>query len=219
MKWKKAACVLTTLLLVFVVIGCGSAKAEKDSPSTGQPQVSTEGQNSEPQGPGTELQSAAGKEQATEGAREIPGPDGKQPDNGQIEVTLYFGDNQAMYLKPETRMINNDGRPMAELLVQELIKGPQDKNLWKTIPPEAKLLSLEINNGIAYVNFSPEMKTKHWGGTTGETMTVQSIVQTLTQLPEIKQVQFLINGQKEYSIWGHGDTRQPIGPDKGIVAK
>lgn len=146
-------------------------------------------------------------------------PVNPQPTKEQVEITLYFSDDQAMYLKSEQRTVEKGGKPMAELLVSELIKGPDDKTLSKTIPGEAKLISLEIADGVAFVNFSKEMKTKHWGGSAGETMTVQSVVHTLVQLPEIKEVQFLIEGEKEEAIWGHGYTAEPIGPAKDIIAK
>ncbi len=146
-------------------------------------------------------------------------PVNPQPTKEEVQVTLYFGDDQAMYLKPEKRTVEKGGKPMAELLVQELIKGPQTKGLHKTVPEEAKLISLEVVDGVAFINFSREMQTKHWGGSAGETMTVQSIVHTLTQLPEIEKVQFLIEGKKEEAIWGHGDTSQPVSPVKDIIAK
>ncbi|UWG96505.1 GerMN domain-containing protein [Dehalobacter sp. DCM] len=140
-----------------------------------------------------------------------------KPNQDKITFTLYFGDNQAMYLRGEQRTVTKSG-DTAELMVNELIKGPQAKDAIVTIPKETKLLSLEITGGIAYVNFSKEIKTNHWGGSAGETMTVYSVVNTLTQLPEIKKVQFLIEGQKQEAIWGHFYTLEPIGPNPNLIA-
>lgn len=141
-----------------------------------------------------------------------------KPTKEQVELTLYFSDDQAMHLEAEKRTVPKEGKPLATLLVEGLIQGPQDKK-GATIPQDTKLLSLEVADGVAFVNFSKEVQINHWGGSTGETMTVQSVVLTLTQLPEIEKVQFLVEGKKQESIWGHGYTGEPIGPQKDLIAK
>ena len=140
-----------------------------------------------------------------------------KPSQEKVTFTLYFGDNQAMYLKGEERAVTKSGN-LAELMVNELIKGPGAKDSVATIPRETKLLSLEITGGVAYANFSKEIKTNHWGGSAGEMMTVFSIVNTLTQLQEINKVQFLIEGEKQEAIWGHYYTLEPIEPDPNLIA-
>lgn len=140
------------------------------------------------------------------------------PSQEEIVAKVYFSDPEAMYLVPEEIAIVKDNRPLAELLVERLIAGPTKEENGVVIPPETKLISLEIIDGIAYVNFSQEIKTNHWGGSTGENMTIYSVVNTLTELPEIDQVQFLIEGEKEEVIWGHGYTMEPFEYFPDIVA-
>lgn len=139
------------------------------------------------------------------------------PSQEKITAIVYFSDGDAMYLVPEEVELVKDNRPIAELLVEKLIAGPVNADLGPVIPDGTKLLSLEIVDGVAYVNFSREAKTNHWGGTAGETMTIYGVVNTLTQLPEVEQVQFLIEGEKEESIWGHGYTMEPFDPSEGII--
>ena len=127
-----------------------------------------------------------------------------------VTATLYFGDNQAMYVLPEQRTILVADEPLPTVLVKELIAGPRNGQLYKTLPAETRLLGLEIKDGVAYVDFSKEVATKHWGGSAGELMTVASVVNTLTELPEITSVQFLVEGQVQDAIWGHGVTSEPI---------
>ncbi|WP_227764661.1 GerMN domain-containing protein [Zhaonella formicivorans] len=141
-----------------------------------------------------------------------------KPGGETISFTVFFGDEQATYLKGEERTVPKNGKPVAELMITELIQGPESPGLTATIPKETKLLSLEIANGIAYVDFSREIKTKHPGGSAGETMTIYSVVNTLTQLPEIEAVQFLIEGQKQEEIWGHFYTLEPIKADETLIA-
>lgn len=159
----------------------------------------------------------AGTQSAKNGAEESPSIDPK-PSQETFTFTAYFGDDQAMYLVGEERSVMKNGTPLAELMLNELIQGPKSSKLIPTIPKEAKLLSVELADGVAYVNFSQEIKTKHSGGSAGETMTIYSIVNTLAQLPEIDTVQFLVNGEKEEAIWGHLYTLEPIEPDPALIA-
>lgn len=145
-------------------------------------------------------------------------PDTTQPET--VSVTLYFADKNAEYLIREVRTVPKEANMTKdEIAIRELIKGPANPSLSKTVPVEAKLLSLRIENGVAYANFSKEIQTKHWGGSTGELMTTASIINTLTENPAIKQVQFLLEGKVEPSIWGHGITDQPIGRNEKIIKK
>ncbi|MBE3574992.1 MAG: GerMN domain-containing protein [Firmicutes bacterium] len=131
---------------------------------------------------------------------------------GQTMVTLYFASRDATGVVPETRRIpaEKTEAALAARLVEALIAGPHDQRLQRTIPPGTRLLSLTIANQIAYVNFSQEIRSHHWGGSAGELITTASIVNTLTQLPGIRAVQLELDGRRVESIWGHGDTSRPI---------
>jgi germination protein M len=122
--------------------------------------------------------------------------------NKQV-ITLYFPDEQAMYVVPEQREVSKD-KPIAEIIVEELMKGPKTPELEPTtIPDGARLLSVEIKDKTAYVNFSSELVEKHVGGSTGEMMTILPIVNSLTELPEVEKVQFLVEGKKVKTLAGH----------------
>lgn len=129
---------------------------------------------------------------------------------------VYFSDANAEYLIPEMRTVEA-GKSPAVGIIEELIKGPTRSDLTKTIPEGTKLISLEINNGVAYVNFSREFKENHWGGSAGETMTLYSVIDSLTELPEIKRVQFLIEGNKTDTLAGHYDILNPMERDPFII--
>lgn len=151
-------------------------------------------------------------------------PNQNDPQAAEIdkEITLYFSDQQAQFLAAEKRTVkvaSDELQAAAEAVVNELIAGPKGADLVKTIPPEAKLLAVSIQDKIATVDFSKELKTKHWGGSTGESMTIMSIVNSLTELPGIEKVQILIEGQKEDTLAGHWDLSSPISRDESIIGK
>jgi len=138
-------------------------------------------------------------------------------------LSLYFADNQANYLIRETREVkilkNAGSEAIAGAVVNELIAGPADKSLYATIPKEAKLLSVKIDGQTAIVDFSEEIQTRHPGGSSGESMTLNSIVNSLTEIQGIKQVQILINGKKVESLAGHADLTQPLSRNESIIKK
>jgi len=140
-----------------------------------------------------------------------------EPKEEKVKITLYFGDQDAMYLIPEERFVVKGNKKLEEIVIEELIQGPKNPDLYQTVPKEAKLISLEVVDGVAYVNFSQEFQTKHWGGSTGELMTLYSITNSLAELPEIDKVQFLLEGKKQDAILGHVDTTEPLAPNFRMV--
>jgi spore germination protein GerM len=136
-----------------------------------------------------------------------------KPAATKTKVTLYFGGKAALYLVPEEREITKGTETLESAIIAELIKGPQNADLFRTIPEGTKLLSVSVLDGTAYVNFSKELKTKHWGGSAGETMTIYSVVNSLAVLPGIQKVQFLLEGDKQESIFGNNDTSIPFTPE------
>jgi germination protein M len=147
----------------------------------------------------------------------------QKPELATVEILLYFGDDQALYLLPEKRNIKIDedftDEMLASSIINELIAGPDNKDLRPTIPEESKLLSLKIEDGIALADFSEEIKSNHWGGSAGETMTLSSIANTLTELDSIDKVQLLIEGKAVETLAGHWDTSQPLERNETIIKK
>lgn len=143
------------------------------------------------------------------------------PSASYVDLVLYFADDQAMEMLPERRRVEIPSDPAQRestpvLVVKELLKGPQDPLLHRTLPPEAKLLSVDVANGVAHVNFSKEIQTKHWGGSTGEAVSLSSLVLSLTGLEPltsssaITKVQILVEGKKVETLAGHFDISGPL---------
>ncbi|HUL23047.1 MAG TPA: GerMN domain-containing protein [Thermodesulfobacteriota bacterium] len=146
----------------------------------------------------------------------------KTPQREWKTVTLYFSEEKEEYLTGEKREILNKGSTQEEAkeIIQELIKGPKGK-LIRTLPPRTKLLSLEIDEkGVARVNFDKTLSRDHPGGSSAEMMTVYSVVNSLVlNFPQIKGVQFLIEGEKGGSITGHLALDHPILSKADLIKK
>ena len=85
---------------------------------------------------------AAGCAPRASGA-EDPLPIDPVPSKSYVDLVLFFADDQAMEVLPELRRVEVPSDPAqrvstAELVVQELLKGPTDPLLKKTLPAEAK---------------------------------------------------------------------------------
>lgn len=138
------------------------------------------------------------------------------PTEEMIEVNLYFSDSQAMYLVPEKRKIPQTPS-LARQVVVELIKGPENSDLYPTIPEGTQINEVYIADDIAYIDLSEEIFKNHPGGSSGELMTVYSIVNTLTEIPPIRGVQILVGGNETKSLAGHIDISMPLLRDENWI--
>lgn len=115
------------------------------------------------------------------------------------EVILYFADDQAMNVVPEKRNINIEENAtkdnLIKSLIEEMIKGPENTDLYPTIPAEARVNSVVVVGQRATIDFSEEMFTKHSKGAAGEDMTLTSIANTVTEVEGISEVVLTLNGK------------------------
>lgn len=115
-------------------------------------------------------------------------------------VQLYFATKSGMNLDIEQRRVRGDKVVGA---LEELVRGPKNSDLSATIPPEVQVLSVRIVDNLALVNFNEKLVSNHWGGSTGELLTIYSIVNTVGQFSPIERVQILVEGQKIETLAGH----------------
>ncbi len=126
------------------------------------------------------------------------------PANVSTEVLwLYFTDpaTRSLYV-PVQRSVQVVDRRVAEAAVRELIAGPRG-DLERLVLPDVRLLGITIQGNTAFVNFDRPPTDP------GDDRGVYSIVLTLTNLPNIEQVQVLVNGQG-YGVTASGPIRRPI---------
>ncbi|MDD4334481.1 MAG: Gmad2 immunoglobulin-like domain-containing protein [Desulfotomaculaceae bacterium] len=91
----------------------------------------------------------------------------------------------------------------------------------RVLPAATKVnsISISIKDGLATVDFSKEVLNANVGAA-GEALGIQSIVNTLTEFPEIKKVSFMVEGKTDQAMdwWGHvGLYQQPFSRDLSNV--
>ena len=142
-------------------------------------------------------------------------PDGSssasvQSESAPLTIKVYYPDEQGMKLIADKRTVTLDQQEKYTAAMESLLEGTTEKGQTNIIPKQAKLRSVKVANGTATVDFTGDLRKNFVGGSTGETMLVGSIVDTLTEFPEVKKVQILIDGKKVESLGGHMDLSQPL---------
>ncbi len=142
------------------------------------------------------------------------------PVPGEVKtLTLYFGDSDAEKVVAEKREVTiNKGDSVEKAIILELMKGPEDEQMNPVMPKGTRLLSAKTESGRCTLDFSKEFVDNHPGGTSGEAMTLYSIINSLTELSTIKEVQFLIEGEKR-EIYTHRAFDEPFARDNDIIGK
>lgn len=131
------------------------------------------------------------------------------PSNIGDTYKLYFPSSDLESLVPEDRPINRSEWSKLTLyqktafVINELIQGPLTVTSTGTIAPKTKILSLKIQNDIAIIDFSRDIRDNFPGGALAEDLTIKSIVWSMTQIEGIKGVTILVNGEFGDSIGGH----------------
>lgn len=121
-------------------------------------------------------------------------------------------------LLPEKFTINDNGKSAAENALIALVSTkPQDASMEDVFPIGTKVLSLRVDEkGTAYADFSKEL-TKKGQGSYGEMMICYAIANTLTEFPNIKRVQILVEGKKVTTLNGHMDVEEPLIRNKDFL--
>lgn len=140
-------------------------------------------------------------------------------ENTKAKVVLYFANDMGDGLTAENReVLVATAATVEKAIVEELIKGPQNAGSIGIIPTETKVISVETKNNVCFVNLSKDFVNKYQGGTAGETLTVYSIVNSLTELGTVDSVQFLIEGEKR-DEFVHMVINEPITRDASLIKK
>jgi spore germination protein GerM len=134
-------------------------------------------------------------------------------DARKIRAQLFYVDTDGEHLTTVEREVpfGEGTTEQAKRIVEAALATPAAPYV-SAIPAGTTLKALYLTGkGEAYVDLSPELQKNHPGGTTGETLTVYALVNTLTSnLPAITGVQLLVDGKEIDSLAGHLDLRRPI---------
>lgn len=118
----------------------------------------------------------------------------------QTIVSLYFKSGEEIV--PEARLIDVKellNNPYEEIL-NMLLEGPKNNNLENTIPEGTKINKIEKQGDVLVIDFSNEFIENHRGGEIEEKITIDSILNTVTELTEINGIKILVCGEENKSF-------------------
>jgi len=141
------------------------------------------------------------------------------PDKTRYELKLYFGNGQNNSLVVERRVIISSDQIEEKVIMEELMKGPRNKLLNPSIPPETQLISIKTVNDICYVNLSSRFLDIYRWGKMNEAITIWSIVNSLTELNYIDAVQILVEGNKEDVFEKFYSLKEPFQRNEELMVK
>lgn len=137
-----------------------------------------------------------------------------------VQLTVYFpsrryvesGDESLPQVVAERRELEvaDAGASvdtLATAALAALKAGPKSAAATLAIPERLVIRHVDVRDGIAYVDFS---RAGLSGGSLEETLLVKSIVRTLTGVPQVRAVQFLVEGKAPETLMGHVTTTKPI---------
>lgn len=113
-------------------------------------------------------------------------------------ISLYFKNIETNSLVAEARCIDVKElyKEPYSYLINMLITGPENEKLESAIPEGTKVNSCTLKGTTLYVDLSKEFIDNAPSGIEEESMVVYSIVNTLTELNEVSEIKFLINGEE-----------------------
>lgn len=134
--------------------------------------------------------------------RDVPcsAPDVQGPTKIAKKVILYIPDYDSFGYKTVQRDIEVENGALAKAIINELLKEG-------SFPGGTKILSINLEGDTLYIDCSKEIE-KIDIGSAGTPFRVGSIVNSLTEIPIIKKVQFLVEGKR--ITLNHADFSVPI---------
>ena len=201
--------ILMSAMLALLMVTAGCDKPPVEEPNTPppskpvqiQPEVKPE-PKPEPTKPATEPEVQPIEENK---------PARHEKTEQSMNVKVYYPDDSGMKLiEDEREIIIDDSVDKYTAAVETLLEEPEEENLTTIFPKNAGFRKVTVEGDLAIVDIDGSITKSFVGGSTGEEFLVGSVVNTLTNFPEVKRVKFLVNGQEIETLSGHMDLSMPL---------
>jgi hypothetical protein len=137
-----------------------------------------------------------------------------RPSGQELSLTLYFPAPGGQWLELEERRVTRLGEPLADLVLRELLRGPETSGRVSLLPA-GLTASVEVREETAYVSLAKAVENLAPAHTR---IQLQALVNSLTEVEGIKDVQFLIEGKQQFSL-GLIYIGEPWGRTLNLVAR
>jgi len=111
----------------------------------------------------------------------------------EVELTLYFADSDGNGLVAEKRTVHySTNIAIEKLVVEQLLKGPEMSGALASIPSGTKIVNVSVVDNVCFVSLDEGFTNQNYE--IQEAVVIYSIVDSLTELKSVKQVQISVNG-------------------------
>ena len=146
-----------------------------------------------------------------------------QPSEGQTQIiTLYFPSYTNGNLLSETRSLklSSDNIKAIRQILLALIEGSH-RGHGSALSPSTTIRAVFLApDGTAIVDLSQEALADFQPGIESESLAIYSIVDSLcANIPKVKEVKFLVQGQEVQTLDGHIDLTGSFAPEPSLVAQ
>ena len=133
------------------------------------------------------------------------------------DVKLFFANETGTRLLEVDKSVRDSNTVSPErTVIRELLAGPKPGEGYAVLPADASLLSINIRDGICYLNFDETFVSGMEAGK--EELAIYAVVNSLTSLDGIDQVQFTINSSSDVKLGLSGLTlSEPFSFNTDIV--
>lgn len=135
----------------------------------------------------------------------------------RADFTVYYTDTQRRYLIAQEISVNLATEPdIIAHLVERMTLPPENSGLLSALPPDTKLLDYSIDDGLCTINFSQEFEFNTPAKIEAQRLCLLSVVNTLTQLEQVDQVEFRADGNLLVK-YGRINLPQPLTRDENAI--
>ncbi len=111
----------------------------------------------------------------------------------QAELNLYFANEEGTALVEEERaVVYSSSLSLERVVLNQLVEGPYTEGNKATLPKDLKIQGVSLRDGVCYVDFDSVFLTAPVD--VADVVEIYSVVNSLTELPGVSQVQITING-------------------------
>lgn len=183
---KKLTIWILAALFLFLTAGCSRFYNNTQSPSESSDSLNPQGEQASPM------------------------PIDPYEQAKEVNITLYFKHEIAPFLVPEKRTVRQDKQTIEQLIVEELLKGPQNFERRLVMPPGTDVIDVTRKGDTVFVNLTQEfLNPIDLSAIPGledtaepdipkvqaemKRLAVYSIVNSLTYLDGVNQVKLMVN--------------------------
>ena len=113
-----------------------------------------------------------------------------------VRLFIYFPSPSTGTLRRESHSVRiTGGRSTEQYVLEELIGGPYSDDLLPAFPEGTELLSIYTERGVCVVNLNEDFIIGRTGTDSEINRAVYAVVNSLTELPGIESVRFLVSGE------------------------